>query len=457
MSREVSSAARRGVTRRGFLAAAATAGAATAGVVASRFYFQNSRSLPDLIPGEPLALTSTGKLLDTDFPDPFAGGEYLGHLPFLRETDDGPIDPGQRVATGHNARRVIDLASLLTPDGRKTPADRFFIRTEYPDQLQPQPEWKIKIEGEVKQPKSVLLTQLLPSVESHGSVLVECSGNARDLRYGLVSVGDWAGIPIKKIIEQSHPTSRAKAILFNGFDDDSNLPNMGPPYKTHSWPTCSWIFTIDEILDAGAFLATELNGAPLPRDQGAPVRLVVPGWYGCVEAKWVNQIQFVDNNQPATLQMQEFASRTFQRMRPDPANPQPPGIAPELARDFRPATIDQVAIPVRVEAWRRNGAIAYRVVGITWGGPTRTEKLVIRFIHGNAPNFEPVDFCQTKTSCPAYGIWCHHWQPKWPGAHWIEMRLGDRKVRARKMATPTQIAANRHLSYHARLVSVPVL
>ena len=113
-------------------------------------------------------------------------------------------------------------------------------------------------------------------------MLLECSGNARELRFGLLSVADWAGIPIREIIKLAQPTSKAKAILVNGFDDDSNLPrSVAPLYQPHSWPTCSWIFTFDQLVEAGAFLATEMNGAPLPKDQGAPVRLVVPGWYGC--------------------------------------------------------------------------------------------------------------------------------------------------------------------------------
>ena len=458
MCRKPSSARRRGVTRRGFLAATAAAGAVAAGgYVATRRLFDDSNAQPDLIPGEPLALTPAGKLLDTDFPDPFAGGEYLGHLPFLREAENDPVQPGQRVGKGHNARRIIDLASLLTPEGRKTPADLFYIRTEYPDQLQAPPEWTISIEGEVKEPKKIPLKDLLPAVESQGPVLLECSGNARDLRYGLVSVADWAGISMKEIIKQAQPTSKAHSILIGGYDEDSHLPLTQPPYKTNSWPTCSWIFTIGQLLEAGAFLATQLNGVPLPQDQGAPVRLVVPGWYGCVEVKWVNQIKFVDGNQPTTLQMQEFASRTFQKMRLDESNPQPPGLAPELARDYRPATIDQVAIPVRAEAWRLNGKIEYRVLGITWGGPNRTDKLQIRFLHGNTPKFEPVQFCQSKTSCPAYGIWCHRWQPKLRGGYWIEMRLGDRKVRARKMSTPTPVSRDRSVSYHARSVNVRLL
>lgn len=448
----------RGISRRGFLACTAGAGAVVAGgALATRRYLEESGRPPHLIPGEPLALTPNGKLLDTDFPDSFAGGEFLGYLPFGGEAERNSIVPGERVSQGHNARRIIDPASLLTPEGRKTPADRFYIRTEYPDELQPPPEWTIKIHGEVKQTKDVPLKQLLPAVESKGPVLVECSGNVRELRFGLLSMADWAGIPMKKIIEQAGPNSKAKAILVNGFDGDSNLPFHPPPYETHSWPTCSWIFTFDQLLEAGAFLATEMNGAPLPKDQGAPVRLVIPGWYGCTGAKWVNEIQFVDDNQPPTLQMQEFASRTFQPLHMSEENPRPPGLGPDKARDYRPATIDQTALPVRVEAWRLDGKLTYRVVGITWGGPKRTDKLLIRFIQGNAPNYGPVQFCQTKTSSPEYGIWCHRWQPKRRGGYWIEMQLGDQKTRSRKMKFHTQIGRDQYVSSQARFVNIPAV
>ena len=59
-------------------------------------------------PGEPLALTPAGKLLDTDFPDPFAGGEYLGHLPFLREAEALP------------SSRVSESARDITRDALST-------------------------------------------------------------------------------------------------------------------------------------------------------------------------------------------------------------------------------------------------------------------------------------------------------------------------------------------------
>ena len=65
---------------------------------------------------------------------------------------------------------------------------------------------------------------------------------------------------------------------------------------------------------------------------------------------------FVNDDEPATSQMSEFAARTMQ-------NGNPP-----LARDFIPAFIDQAAMPVRVEKWSLGGQVVYRVVGLIWGG-----------------------------------------------------------------------------------------
>jgi hypothetical protein len=196
-----------------------------------------------------------------------------------------------------------------------------------------------------------------------------------------------------------------------------------------------------------------MNGEPLPKDQGAPVRLVVPGWYGCTEAKWVNEIKFVDDNQPATLQMREFAARTFQPMHFEFTE----SLGPEQARDYRPATIDQAALPVRVEAWKLDGKLAYRVIGITWGGPRRTDKLMIRFLRGHFPKFQPVHFCKTTTSNREYGIWCHHWQPTHPGSYWIEMRLGERGIPSRKMSLHQEIGQQQNVAYHARAVQIPAV
>jgi DMSO/TMAO reductase YedYZ molybdopterin-dependent catalytic subunit len=182
-------------------------------------------------------------------------------------------------------------------------------------------------------------------------------------------------------------------------------------------PGASWIFDFEQLREA--FLVTEMNGQPLPRDHGAPVRLIVPGWYGCTCIKWVNQITVVDHMAPATPHMREFAGRTHQR--PDAM----------LARDFLPATMDHAAIPIRIEKWEEEGRLFYRVVGILWGGSQPTNALGIRL--GSDQPLVPVDDCPLPRSTRTWSLWTHRWTPKAPGRYDITLRLLDPAIRTRRL------------------------
>ena len=157
--------------------------------------------------------------------------------------------------------------------------------------------------------------------------------------------------------------------------------------------------------------------------------------------KWVNEIKFVDEQEKATWQMLEFSDRTNQDVSRGPQ----PGLyrhpfGPVLAKDYIPATIDQTALPVRVEQWKLGGKIVYRIVGITWGGPVRSEKMKIRFVtgaitHRNGRRFE---FCKATTSNSQYGIWVHTFTPPKKGRYRIQVRMEIPKSTMRavcKMAT----------------------
>jgi hypothetical protein len=108
-----------------------------------------------------------------------------------------------------------------------------------------------------------------------------------------------------------------------------------------------------------------------------------------------------------------------------------------------PANIDQAALPVRVEQWKLNGKLAYRVVGITWGGSRRSNKLKIRFRRLNRDAaYRPIDFCQASTSVPSYGIWMHRWEPKQPGRYSIDVRLDVPNSDLRRLDVLEQLVLN---------------
>lgn len=240
---------------------------------------------------------------------------------------------------------------------------------------------------------------------------MECAGNVRQARFGLLSVGNWAGIPVAEILDHAKAKSTAARVLVSGFDSYAHESRT-------SVPGASWIFTREQLEKAGAFLATELNGQPLTRDHGAPVRLVVPAWYGCSCIKWVNEITLVGDDAESTSQMREYAGRTAQK-----------GV-PELAKDFQPAVIEQAAMPVRIEKWSVAGKIRYRVVGIAWGGTQPVKVLQIRF--NPEEDYVPVDnFHQVKND--PWTLWTHDWSPKAPATYTIRLSVKEPAVQARRL------------------------
>jgi hypothetical protein len=227
----------------------------------------------------------------------------------------------------------------------------------------------------------------------------------------MISVGNWAGVRLSEILDNAKVKPEATRVLISGFDHYVAT-------SASSIPGASWVFTLEELKDAGAFLATEMNGEPLTRDHGAPVRLVVPGWYGCTCIKWVDGIKLLEDKAEATSQMQEYAARTLQKS------------VPRLAREFLPAVIDQAAMPIRVEKWLVNEKIRYRVIGITWGGTRPVKELGIRF--NPEEDYVRVDnFNQVKND--PWTLWSHDWSPKAPGTYSIRLAVKDPAVQARKM------------------------
>jgi DMSO/TMAO reductase YedYZ molybdopterin-dependent catalytic subunit len=328
----------------------------------------------------------------------------LGVASFVGESTR-PLE--QAFNSGLDGRLFTDL-SKLEPTNLVTPNESFYIRTRYPDLLVPENPWRISVLGLPGSPVDLFLDDLLPMAVDQGTQLMECSGNTRSASFGLLSSADWAGIRLLDAIKQFDPMG-ATRLLVSGFDQYSQP-------SSRSTPGASWIFSFDELERTGAFLATALNGAPLPADHGAPVRLVVPGWYGCTCIKWVNELRFVGEDEPATSQMREFASRTHQSG------------TPELARDYVPAEIDLAALPVRVEKWLVSGAILYKVVGIQWGGAARTDQLEIRFGDGS---WERI--CMTQIPEAPWALWEHAWRPAQIGNHAITLRTTDPSIRTRRL------------------------
>jgi DMSO/TMAO reductase YedYZ molybdopterin-dependent catalytic subunit len=337
----------------------------------------------------------------------FQGGRLLGVIDFSGEA----AVPMERVFGAElDGRMYTDLSKLELRESITQNAS-FYVRTCASKLLEDQSAWVVRVHGLVSRPFELDAEDLRTMAKPMGTHLMECAGNSRSVHFGMISVARWKGAPWSDLLERAEAKSIAKRVLISGFDDYTRR-------SVSSVAGASWIFTVEELKDTGAFFATEMNGVPLARDHGAPVRLVVPGWYGCTCIKWVNQIHFVDDTAAATSQMQEYAARTMQI-----------GV-PQAAREYKPAIIEPAAMPIRIEKWAVDGKIRYRVVGIAWGGSVAVKRLEIRF--NPEEEYAAVDDFQGAANDP-WSFWTHSWAPKQPGTYMIRLRVADPRVMARRL------------------------
>ncbi len=339
--------------------------------------------------------------------DSLAGGELVR---VLRFEDENQVVYNERWQQGWNGGLNADL-SVLTPENLLMPNERFFIRTTAPEDLDLAGPWSIRVRGLIDADMSLSMEDLEPFVGPQGPFVLECSGN-RGSGFGLMSAANWDGVLIEDLLKRMSLKSNATRLLISGIDEPA-VPSK------HSIRGASWIFSFEQLVEAGAFLATRMNGEALPPDHGAPVRLYIPGWYGCTAIKWVDELRLVGEDEPATAQMREFASRTHQR-----------GV-PDLARDYRAAIADQAAMPVRIEQWRVGGATRYRVVGILWGGQKVFDQLTLRFNPGEP--FVPVQVCPAMQHNQPWTLWSHVWDPPGPGRYKMRARIDDWSIPTRRL------------------------
>lgn len=107
----------------------------------------------------------------------------------------------------------------------------------------------------------------------------------------------WTGFPLRTLLEQVQPAPKAKYVRFETFlrpDEAAHQSNSDYP-----WPYTEGL-TIDEARNELAFLATGIFGEPLPKQHGAPIRLVVPWKYGYKGIKSLVRITLTDQP-PATF------------------------------------------------------------------------------------------------------------------------------------------------------------
>ena len=173
-----------------------------------------------------------------------------------------------------------------------TPNDAFYVRWHTGVAEVPRAEWRLRIDGPgVQKPREFDYEELRRKFRAHEVAAVnQCSGNRRGLfsphvpgvQWGFGAMGNavWSGVRLKDVLEAAGLAPDALEVVANGADAPG-LP--GTPDFVKSLPM--W-----KALDPDTLIAFEMNGEPLPVWNGAPARIVVPGWTATYWIKAVTEL-----------------------------------------------------------------------------------------------------------------------------------------------------------------------
>mgnify|MGYP000061857823 FL=1 len=228
---------------------------------------------------------------------PFAKNMPGGFVPMALAQEPSEI-AGKDMLTLLNSRPLNAETAPHLLDDEVTPTNRHFIRNNGnpPEDMNPD-TWTLTIDGLVDNALSLSIEDLKRDFEVVSyDLLVECGGNGRAFfdppargnqwTHGAVACSNWTGVRLADVLKAAGVKSNVIYTAHEGRDTHlSGDPEKHPVSRG---------MPIDKAMDPYNLIAFEQNGEALHPMNGAPLRLVVPGWPGSCSQKWLSRIYLRD-------------------------------------------------------------------------------------------------------------------------------------------------------------------
>lgn len=199
-------------------------------------------------------------------------------------------------------------------NGVVTPADRLFVRNNLPapsaDITNDPDSWEIRIEG-VKNPRTLTVGELKSLGVTTVASVLQCSGNGRKFfphgaggtqwETGAAGCIIWTGVPLQAVVDElggvaddaRYITATGGETIPDGIDPKTIMVERSVPTRALETAVLAW----------------EMNDEPLTHTHGGPLRMVVPGYYGVNNVKYVKNLAFTENQTDAKIQASGYRVR----------------------------------------------------------------------------------------------------------------------------------------------------
>jgi DMSO/TMAO reductase YedYZ molybdopterin-dependent catalytic subunit len=307
--------------------------------------------------------------------------------------------------------RQLDVRTIAGPF---TPKDQFFTTQHYGHPEVDPATFKLKVTGLVDRPQALSLDDLKKIGTTELIAGFECSGNRRPLQ-GLSSNGKWTGVPLKKVLDRAGVKADAREFVFFGADHGKEEVEFRQnKYEVEQQFGRS--LTREKAMSGEPFLAWALNGEPLTKHQGAPLRLIVPGWYGVANVKFLAEIHLQEDDY-----LGKFQARWYRTLYGETVDGETKWVEKAVTHMQLKSFIARVS---------RSGS-QYKVTGVILNDGTPIKSVEVKVDEGpwQAATLDPAT-----TSKYSWKLFTYTWTGATPGEHTLVSRVTDATGRVQPTA-----------------------
>ena len=333
-------------------------------------------------------------------------------------------------------RRIIDVRMI---DGKFIDRDIYATTQHYGHPVIDPADYRLEVSGLVDRPLSLSLDDLRGMGGSDTVIGFECSGNRGPLN-GLSGNGQWTGVPLRDVLSRAGVQARAREFVFFGADrGEEEVPFRGQTFTVEQQYGRS--LSREKALSdgpGGPLLIYALNGEPLTRHQGFPLRLLIPGWYGMAQVKWLAEIHVQEDQY-----LGKFQARHYRTLKGEMVNGE---------MKWKETAITTQQLKSFVARVTTNGS-RHQVFGIVLNDGTPLRSVEVKIDDGG---WQPATMDPTTTEQYGWKFFTYDWEGATPGEHTVVSRATDVNGTVQPTAEELEVKKTRleQNSQHPRTVMI---
>jgi DMSO/TMAO reductase YedYZ molybdopterin-dependent catalytic subunit len=305
-----------------------------------------------------------------------------------------------------------------------TPAEKVFAVSHYGTPKVNVEDWHLEISGLVNKSRLFSLAEIKARKRRSVIATLECSGNGSSPNFvGAVGNMVWTGTPLGPLLKECGLHHRAIEAVFYGADQKTEKIRE-KDYEQNFGRSLG----LNDALAKDVLLAYEMNGQPLGKEHGAPLRLIVPGWFGIAWVKWLTRIELLDRRF-----MNKFMARDYVTIR---------GQEHDGKTNWRETSVGPIDVKSVIARAARRPEGTVRFSGVAWTDGTPLKRVEIKI---DDQPWRPARIqSHSRSHSPyAWSFFDCDWPNPAAGEHTVVSRATDTEGRAQPSVEDPEIKLKR--------------